>query len=100
MTHPVFELITPPGGPWARMSGFTNDLTNFWVFPALGAIIPIFWAGSPLTFKNKLNFMILDPDWAIFRSVTAQKRSKMRCLELPVNKALPTEISFWDFLYT
>jgi hypothetical protein len=24
----------------------------------------------------------------------------MRGLELPVNKALPTEISFWGFLYT
>ena len=53
-----------------------------------------------LILKNELNFMILDPDWAIFRSVTAQNPSKIRGLELPVNKALPTEISFWYFLNT
>ena len=53
-----------------------------------------------MTFKINSHFMVLDPDWAIFQSLTAQKPSKMRGLELPVNKALPTEISFWDFLYT
>jgi hypothetical protein len=58
MTHQVFELITPPR---ARLSGFTNDLTNFWDFPALGAIIPNYLGWSPLTFKIS-NFMILDPD--------------------------------------
>ena len=29
-------------GSQARMSGFTNDLTNFWGFPVLGAVIPNF----------------------------------------------------------
>ena len=72
MTHPVFELITPPGGPRAHMSGFTNDLTNFQGFPALGAKIPIFWAGSPVTFKIKSYFMIVEPDW-VFNFRECQK---------------------------
>jgi hypothetical protein len=49
------------------MSEFANDLTNFWGFPALGAIIVNYlgWE-STLTFKIDSNFMILDPDWAFF----------------------------------
>ena len=52
MTHPVFELITPPGGPWAHMSGFTNDLTNFQGFPALGAMIPNFLGWEPIDIQK------------------------------------------------
>ena len=100
MTHLVFNLFTPPGGSLARMSVFTNDLTISWIFTALGVGIPNFWTRSLLTFKVKSPFLNLDPDWDIFRSVTAPKPWKMRGLEIPVNKALPTKISYRNFLYT
>jgi hypothetical protein len=34
------------------MSGFTNDLTNFQVFPALGAMIPNFLGWEPIDIQN------------------------------------------------
>ena len=73
----VLTLSLPQVGCACR-SVFTNDLTNFLFFPALGAEIPNFLPGSPLTFKINLHFLILDPDWTIFWSITAQKPSKMR----------------------
>ena len=100
MTHFVFNLFTPTGGSRARMSVFTNDLTIFWIFPALGVGIPNFWTESLLTFNVNSHFLNLDPDWDIFLSVTAPKPCKMRGLEIPVNKALPTKISYCNFLYT
>ena len=50
--HPIFELITPTGGPRARMSGFTNDLTYFLGFPSLGAIIPNFLGWEHIDIQN------------------------------------------------
>ena len=91
---------SPPQVGCACKSLFTNDLTNFLFFPALGAEIPNFLPGSPLTLKINLHFLILDPDWAIFRCVTSQKSSKMRGLEILVYKALQSKNYFCNFLYT
>ena len=72
MAHPVFELITPPGGPWARMFGFTNDLTNFLGFPALGAIIPNFLGWETIDIQNEIKFHDLIPRLGHFWSVTSE----------------------------
>jgi hypothetical protein len=42
----------------------------------------------------------IGPFFDLWQPKNHRKPSKMRGLELPVNKALPTEISFWGFLYT
>ena len=50
----------------AHMSVFTNDLTNFWICPAVGLGIPNFWNRDLSTFKVKSRFLNLDPKLDIF----------------------------------
>ena len=38
------------------MSGFTNDLINYWGFPALGAKIPNLLDWEPIEIQNYLTF--------------------------------------------
>ena len=58
------------------------------------AEVPVVW--TPMLGLMLVGFV----NWDIFGSVTALKPWKMRVLETPVNKALPTKNYFCDLLYT
>ena len=62
--------------PRARMSGFTNYLTNFRVFPALGAIILNFLGWEPIDIQKKIKFYDFGPRLGHFSICDSPKTIK------------------------